>query len=90
LLRIINRTDIKNQAINKTEGLVNDKANKFLNAFGAGRSEVSINGMNTSRLNYSIKTSSASRTCDFFEYSRGLVVLLGRLWIVLLVRLAEV
>ncbi|CAC9433405.1 hypothetical protein [uncultured Gammaproteobacteria bacterium] len=49
-------TDIKNQAINKTEGLVNDKANKFLNAFGAGRSEVSINGMNTSRLNYSIKT----------------------------------
>jgi hypothetical protein len=37
-------TDIKNQAINKTEGLVNDKANKFLNAFGAGRSEVSING----------------------------------------------
>jgi hypothetical protein len=28
-------TDIKNQAINKTEGLVNDKANAFLNAFGA-------------------------------------------------------
>jgi hypothetical protein len=24
---------LKNQAINKTEGLVNDKANKFLNAF---------------------------------------------------------
>ena len=47
---------LKNQAINKTEGLVNDKANKFLNAFGAGRSEVSINGMNTDRLNYSIKT----------------------------------
>jgi hypothetical protein len=36
--------------------LVNDKANKFLNIFGAGRSEVSINGMNTGRLNYSIKT----------------------------------
>jgi hypothetical protein len=36
---------LKNQAINKTEGLVNDKANKFLNAFGAGRSEVSINGV---------------------------------------------
>jgi hypothetical protein len=47
---------LKNQAINKTEGLVNDKANKFLNIFGAGRSEVSINGMNTGRLNYSIKT----------------------------------
>jgi hypothetical protein len=28
---------LKNQAINKTEGLVNDKANKFLNIFGAGR-----------------------------------------------------
>jgi hypothetical protein len=26
---------LKNQAINKTEGLVNDKANKFLNIFGA-------------------------------------------------------
>ncbi|WP_139699079.1 inverse autotransporter beta domain-containing protein, partial [bacterium endosymbiont of Bathymodiolus sp. 5 South] len=50
------RNKLKNQAINKTEGLVNDKANKFLNAFGAGRSEVSINGMNTDRLNYSIKT----------------------------------
>jgi predicted P-loop ATPase len=35
-------TSIKNQAINKTEGLVNDKANTFLNTFGAGRSEVSI------------------------------------------------
>jgi hypothetical protein len=32
---------VKTQAINKTEGLVNDKANKFLNAFGAGRSEMS-------------------------------------------------
>jgi hypothetical protein len=31
-----------------------------------------------------------SKPCDFFEYSRGLVVLLGRLWIALLVRLAEV
>ena len=35
-------TDIKNKAINKTEGFVNNKANTFLNAFGAGRSEVSI------------------------------------------------
>jgi hypothetical protein len=33
---------LKNQAINKTEGFVNNKANTFLNAFGAGRSEVSI------------------------------------------------
>ncbi|CAC9647409.1 hypothetical protein [uncultured Gammaproteobacteria bacterium] len=49
-------TDIKNQAINKTEGLVNDKANAFLNAFGAGRSEVSIDGMKANILNYSIKT----------------------------------
>jgi BioD-like phosphotransacetylase family protein len=33
---------LKNKAINKTEGFVNNKANTFLNAFGAGRSEVSI------------------------------------------------
>jgi hypothetical protein len=33
---------LKNQAINKTEGFVNNKANTFLNAFGAGRSEVSF------------------------------------------------
>jgi hypothetical protein len=30
-------TDIKNQAINKTEGFVNNKANTFLNAFGGIR-----------------------------------------------------
>jgi uncharacterized MAPEG superfamily protein len=36
---------LKNQAINKTEGFVNNKANTFLNAFGAGRSEVSIGGL---------------------------------------------
>jgi hypothetical protein len=41
---------IKNQAINKTEGLVNDKANTFLNTFGAGRSEVSISGIDLGRL----------------------------------------
>jgi hypothetical protein len=35
-------TSIKNQAINKTEGLLNNSVNEFLNAFGAGRSEVSI------------------------------------------------
>jgi hypothetical protein len=47
-------TSIKNQAINKTEGLVNDKANTFLNTFGAGRSEVSISGISTKRLTYSL------------------------------------
>jgi hypothetical protein len=36
---------LKNKAINKTEGFVNNKANTFLNAFGAGRSEVSIGGL---------------------------------------------
>jgi hypothetical protein len=34
-------TSIKNQAVNKTEGLLNNSVNEFLNAFGAGRSEVS-------------------------------------------------
>jgi hypothetical protein len=38
---------LKNQAINKTEGFVNNKANTFLNAFGAGRSEVSIGGLSS-------------------------------------------
>jgi hypothetical protein len=47
---------LKNQAINKTESFVNNKANTFLNAFGAGRSEVSIGGISTKKLNYSLKT----------------------------------
>ncbi|CAB5499353.1 hypothetical protein AZO1586I_474, partial [Bathymodiolus thermophilus thioautotrophic gill symbiont] len=34
----------------------NNKANTFLNAFGAGRSEVSIGGLSSKKLNYSIKT----------------------------------
>jgi hypothetical protein len=42
-------TSIKNQAINKTESFVNNKANTFLNAFGAGRSEVSIGGVCTKK-----------------------------------------
>ena len=49
-------TDIKNKAINKTEGFVNNKANTFLNAFGAGRSEVSISGLSSKKLNYSLRT----------------------------------
>ncbi|SSC07294.1 inverse autotransporter beta domain-containing protein [bacterium endosymbiont of Bathymodiolus sp. 5 South] len=49
-------TSIKNQAINKTEGLVNDKANTFLNTFGAGRSEVSIGGISAKKLTYSLRT----------------------------------
>jgi hypothetical protein len=31
-------------------------ANTFLNTFGAGRSEVSISGISTKRLTYSLKT----------------------------------
>jgi hypothetical protein len=38
---------LDNKAINKTEGFVNNKANTFLNAFGAGRSEVSIGGLSS-------------------------------------------
>jgi hypothetical protein len=38
-------TSIKNQAVNKTEGLLINSVNEFLNAFGAGRSEVSIGGI---------------------------------------------
>ena len=49
-------TDIKNKAINKTEGFVNNKVNTFLNIFGAGRSEVSIGGLSSKKLNYSLRT----------------------------------
>ena len=49
-------TSIKNQAVNKTEGLLNNSVNEFLNAFGAGRSEVSISGISTKKLNYSLRT----------------------------------
>ena len=47
---------LKNQAINKTEGFINNKANKFLNRLGTGRSEVSIGGLSSKELSYSIKT----------------------------------
>jgi hypothetical protein len=47
--------------------------------FGAGRSEVSINGMNTSRLNYSIKTiqplselNTNSKELTFFQVGTNL------------------
>ena len=49
-------TSIKNQAVNKTEGLLNNSVNEFLNAFGAGRSEVSIGGISTKKLTYSLRT----------------------------------
>ncbi|WP_180324350.1 inverse autotransporter beta domain-containing protein [bacterium endosymbiont of Bathymodiolus sp. 5 South] len=47
---------LKNQAANKTEGLINSKANKLLNKFGAGRSEVSIGGISSKKLSYNIDT----------------------------------
>ena len=37
---------LKTQALNKAEGLMNDKTNQFFNQFGSGRSEVSIHGSN--------------------------------------------
>jgi hypothetical protein len=39
----------ENQAINKTEGLVSDKANTFLNTFDLGCSEMSIGGISTNQ-----------------------------------------
>jgi hypothetical protein len=47
---------LKTQAINKAEGLMNDKANQFVNQFGAGRSEISIHGLSSKELDYSLKT----------------------------------
>jgi hypothetical protein len=35
---------------------MNDKANQFVNQFSAGRSEISIHGLSSKELDYSIKT----------------------------------
>jgi hypothetical protein len=59
----------KNQAINKTEGFVNNKANTFLNAFGAGRSEVSIGGLSSKKLNYSLRTIQPRHVDLYASYS---------------------
>jgi ABC-type proline/glycine betaine transport system ATPase subunit len=50
------KNQLKNKAINATEGLINAKANQFVNQFGSGRSEISIHGFNSKELDYSIKT----------------------------------
>jgi len=47
---------LKNQAISKTETLINDSANQLINQFSPGRSEISINGIQSERLHYEIKT----------------------------------
>jgi hypothetical protein len=47
---------LETQVINKTEELLNAKANQFVNQFGSGRSEISIHGFNSKELDYSIKT----------------------------------
>jgi hypothetical protein len=35
----------RNKIVNTTEGLINDKANKLVNQFGSGRSEISIHNI---------------------------------------------
>jgi hypothetical protein len=52
----MSRFQLKNKAINTTEGLINDKANKFVNQFGSGRSEISIHKIESENPTYSIKT----------------------------------
>jgi uncharacterized protein (TIGR02145 family) len=50
------QNQLENQAISTTESIINDKANQFVNQFGAGRSEISIHGLSSKELDYSIKT----------------------------------
>ncbi len=54
------QSQIRNRAINdtirKTEGMINNKANELANRFGAGRTEISIGGIASQDLQYSIKT----------------------------------
>ena len=54
------QSQIRNRAINdtirKTEGMINNKANELANRFGAGRTEISISGIASQDLQYSIKT----------------------------------
>ncbi|CAC9535367.1 Cadherin domain protein [uncultured Gammaproteobacteria bacterium] len=54
------QSQIRNRAINdtirKTEDMINNKANELANRFGAGRTEISISGIASQDLQYSIKT----------------------------------
>jgi hypothetical protein len=68
------KNQLKNKAINATEGLINDKANKFVNQFGSGRSEISIHQIESKNPTYSIKTiqplsklNSDSKDLTFFQ-----------------------
>jgi hypothetical protein len=54
--------------------LINDKANKFVNQFGSGRSEISIHNIKSENPTYSIKTiqplsklDSDSKELTFFQ-----------------------
>jgi hypothetical protein len=60
------QSQIRNRAINdtirKTEGMINNKANELANRFGAGRTEISISGIASQDLQYSIKTIQPAKT----------------------------
>lgn len=67
---------LKTQTINKAEGLMNDKANQFLNQFGSGRAEISINGLSSKELNYNIRSIQPiykpnDKTLTFFQFGSG-------------------
>lgn len=50
------QNQLESQAISTTEDIINDKANQFVNQFGAGRTEISIHGLSSKALDYSLKT----------------------------------
>ncbi|NYT27762.1 MAG: inverse autotransporter beta domain-containing protein [Candidatus Thiodubiliella endoseptemdiera] len=68
---------LKNKAISTTEGFINDKANEYANSIGSGRSEISIYGIDSQALDYSIKTIQPLTTLD--KDSKNLTFFQGRL-----------
>jgi len=50
------KSKITNKAIDITEGYINTQANEFINNFGKGRTSIIIEGIESSKLNYSIDT----------------------------------
>jgi len=68
---------LKNKAISTTEGFINDKANEYANSIGSGRSEISIYGIDSQALDYSIKTIQPLTTLD--KDSKKLTFFQGRL-----------
>ncbi|MBA5248247.1 MAG: hypothetical protein FE834_01735, partial [Gammaproteobacteria bacterium] len=50
------KSKLKNKAISGTERYINDKANKFANQFGSGRTKITISDLSSDKIQYGLKT----------------------------------